>query len=164
VRPIGCPELQSKQRFGYGRFEARMRTAAGSGLNTAFFTYIGPPLGVKEHDEIDFEFLGKDPTTVELSHWANGVRIAPYVHKLGFDASKGFHTYAFEWTRSYIKWFVDGKQVYATAVDAKIPRNDAKLFFSLWSGTQIENAWMGPFTYNGPVTAEVAWVKYTPLP
>ncbi len=164
VRPIGCGEIQSKQVFGYGRFEARMRTAAGSGLNTAFFTFIGPPMGVKEHDEIDFEFLGKDPRTVELAYWANAKKMHRHVHQLGYDASQEFHDYAFEWTRESIKWYIDGQLIHSTAAGAQMPRNPGKIMFSLWSGSKIEDAWMGPFRYNAPVTAEVSWVKFTPLP
>lgn len=163
VRPIGCPELQSKARYGFGRFEARMRTAAGSGLNTAFFTFIGPPLGVPEHDEIDFEFLGKDPTTVELNYWVNAKQQPSYVLHLGYDASKEFHDYAFEWGPQSIKWFVDGKLVHETDEGASMPHNPGKLFLSLWSGSEIEDSWMGHFTYTQPVTADVAWVKYTRL-
>src|SRR4051812_23988614 len=35
-RPIGCGEIHTKERLGYGRYEARLRTAGQSGLNTAF--------------------------------------------------------------------------------------------------------------------------------
>ena len=163
VRPIGCAELQSKVRYGYGRYEARLRTAAGSGLNTAFFTYIGPPLGVKEHDEIDFEFLGKDPTTVELNYWVGGQQNPSHVHQLGFDASQNFHDYAFEWRADSIKWFVDGRLVHTTPAGARIPRNPGKLFFSLWAGSEIEDSWLGHFNYTTPVTAQVVSTSFTPF-
>jgi beta-glucanase (GH16 family) len=90
ARPLGCPEIHTNARFGYGLYEARIRSAAGSGLVTAFFTYIGPPAGSPEHDEIDFEFLGKDPHTVNVTEYTND---KPYgkVIQLGFDASETFH-------------------------------------------------------------------------
>jgi len=160
IRPYGCGEIQSRQRFGYGRFEARLRAAAGSGLNTAFFTYIGPPMGVAEHDEIDFEFLGKDPTVVELNYWVNGKQQPSYKHNLGFDATRDFHIYAFEWRPTSIKWFVDGILVHETPPNAPIPKQPGKLFFSLWSGTQIEDDWMGKFVYTSPVSAMFSWARY----
>ena len=161
ARPLGCPEIHTKARFGYGLYEARIRSAAGSGLVTAFFTYVGPPAGSPEHDEIDFEFLGKDPHTVNITEYTND---KPYgkVIQLGFDASETFHNYGIEWTPDKIRWYVDGKVVFETPVDAKIPRNPGYIEFSLWSGSKVEDAWMGPFTYTAPVTAEVEWVAYTP--
>ena len=162
LRPIGCPAIQYKERTGYGRYEARMRTAAGSGLNTAFFTYIGPPLGVAAHDEIDFEFLGKEPEVVEITHWANGQKNPGIKIPLGYDASKEFHNYTFDWRPDSISWYVDDKLVYKTPKGSKIPNNPGYIYFSLWSGSKIEDAWMGPFVYQKPVTAEVMWVKFTP--
>lgn len=159
-RAIGCGEVQTHARFHYGRFEARMRAAVGSGLNSAFFTYIGPPMNVPEHDEIDFEFLGKNPRTVEVVHWTNGVRGTPKIVDLGFDASTEYHNYAFEWRPDGIKWFVDDKLVHETKPGDQIPKNPGKIFFSLWSGSP---EWMGPFTYDQPVHADIVWVKYTPL-
>eukprot|EP01035_Chromulina_nebulosa_P047638 gene47638-64597_t len=55
-RKYVCGEVQTNQRFGYGAFEVRMKAVAGSGLNTGFFSYIGP-VHKQPHDEIDFEVL-----------------------------------------------------------------------------------------------------------
>lgn len=162
VRPVGCPEIRTKARLGHGLYEARMRPAAGSGLNTAFFTYIGPPNGVPEHDEIDFEFLGKAPRRVEISHHVNGKIFRGKIVDLGFDASEDFHDYAFDWSATRLAWFVDGVKVYETPPGIPIPRHPGFLFFSLWSGSPVEDSWMGPFAYTKPVTAEVAWARFTP--
>jgi beta-glucanase (GH16 family) len=43
-----------------------------------------------------------------------------------------------------------------------MPENASHIYLSLWSGSAIEDSWMGHFVYKNPVTAEVAWVKYTP--
>lgn len=162
IRPIGCGEIQSKKRFGYGRYEARMRTATGSGLNTAFFTFTGPTHGTPVHDEIDFEFLGKEPTVVEINYHRNGKNMGPFRIQLGFDASIDFHDYVFEWLPDSIRWYIDGKRVYETADGADIPESPGKIFFSLWSNTKILDDWMGKFKYKKPVTAQIEWVKFTP--
>jgi endo-1,3-1,4-beta-glycanase ExoK len=162
IRPLGCPELHTKETTSYGLYEARIRSAAGSGLNTAFFTYIGPPTGSPEHDEIDFEFLGKEPHTVSISHYTNGQQTKGETVNLGFDASISFHTYGLEWTPHKIRWFVDGKLVHETQSSDPIPRNATRIYLSLWSGSNEEDAWLGPFDYKGPVSAEVEWVKFTP--
>lgn len=162
VRPIGCPELHTNDKFGYGLYETRMRTAEGSGLNTAFFTYVGPPYGGSEHDEIDFEFLGKDPHTVDLTYWTNGKATEHKVVQLGFDSSKEFHDYAFDWKPDSITWYVDGKQVFQSSAGKPQPHNPGVVAISLWSGSKEEDAWMGHFDYKTPATAEVTWAAYTP--
>jgi endo-1,3-1,4-beta-glycanase ExoK len=162
ARPLGCGELRTKALLSYGVYEARIRSAAGSGLVTAFFTYIGPPAGSPEHDEIDFEFLGKDPHTVNITHFTNGKPYNGKVIQLGFDASQTFHNYGFEWLADKIGWYVDGKLVAETPEGAKIPRNPGHLHFMLWSGSKVQDAWMGPFNYTAPVTADIEWAAFTP--
>ncbi len=163
LRRYDCAEIHSAARMKYGRYAARLRAAAGSGLNTAFFTYIGPPVGVPSHEEIDFEFLGKNTHAVEITYWKYGKKYDHVVIPLKYDASAAFHNYAFEWTPTAIRWYVDGRQVHETPAKAPIPEKAARIYLSLWSGSAVENSWMGPFVYQKPVTAEVAWVKYTPL-
>ena len=70
-RAYGCAELRTRATLGYGLYEVRMRAAPGSGVNTAMFTYIGPP-GYNVHDEIDFEFLGKTPDDVQHTYFLPG--------------------------------------------------------------------------------------------
>ena len=161
-RPFGCGEIQSKEKYGHGRYEARMRTAKGSGLNTAFFTYIGQP-HQKEHDEIDFEFLGKNPTVVEVTHYRNSKKGTLKAVQLGFDSSEEFHNYAFEWDAEEIRWYVDDKLVFKTEGTVPVPIHKQKIFFSLWSGGKSMNDWLGRFKYKQPVTAEIEWVKFTPF-
>jgi endo-1,3-1,4-beta-glycanase ExoK len=162
-RKVGCGEIQAKDVTHYGRYEARMKTAKGAGLNTAFFTYVGPPHGVAEHDEIDFEFLGKEPRRVEVNYHRAGQNMGPFKIDLGFDASEGFHDYVFEWYPDRIVWFVDGEQVFETPEGADIPSNAGRIMFSLWSGGQPANEWLGRFKYKRPVSAEVEWVRFTPF-
>ena len=162
VRPIGCPEIHTQARLGYGIYTARLRAAAGSGLNTAFFTYIGPPNGVPVWDEIDFEFLGKSPRSVSINYRVNGEEHGPRDIQLGFDASQAFHDYAIEWLPDRICWYADGKMIAKSPNGDKIPSTPGMLFFSLWSGSSIEDAWMGPFKYKEPVIADVQLASFRP--
>jgi len=161
-RPIGCAELHTNQHFGYGLYETRMRVAAGSGLNTAFFTYIGPTNGVPHWDEIDFEFLGKDTHSVQTNFYTDGKAQGGPIVQLGFDASREFHNYAIDWQPTKIRWYVDGNLVRQSPDNAPIPSHPGSLFLSLWSGASQEDQWLGPFRYTEPVTAEVAWAAFTP--
>ncbi len=163
VSKISCAELQSTMKYGYGSFSSRIRVAKGSGLNTGFFTYIGPPQGSPVHDEIDFEFLGKDTTMVQLNYYINAKSQGAFFVKLGFDASEDFHDYTFVWQPDKIRWYVDNKLVHETADGVPIPTHPGKIHLTLWSGTPQVNDWLGPFEYKEDVSADFARVKYTPL-
>ncbi len=162
-RPIACAAIQSDAVFGYGRYETRMKAAKGSGIVSAFFSYIGPPHGVPEWDEIDFEIMGKDTTKVEVNYVVNGKGIIGKIVDLGFDASEDFHDYAFEWTKQGITWYVDGKEVYRTPAGAPVPRNPMRIIYSIWTGTSPQqDDWQGKFTYTQPVGMETAYTRFTP--
>lgn len=159
-RAFGCAEIQTHQRFGYGLYEIRMRAAAGSGLNTALFTYSGPPT-TKTHDEIDFEFLGKRPDAVQLNYFVNARGGNESLNPVGVDATRHFNTYAFDWQPDAIRWYINGRLV-RTATGNNLPSVSGKIMISLWNGTARVNDWLGPFVYPGkPITAEVDWVAYT---
>ncbi len=162
-RPISCGEIQSRETFHYGRYEARLKAASGRGLNTAFFTYTGPPHGNKIHDEIDFEILGKNTRRVDITYWHNGKQAKVQKIDLGFDAATSFNTYAFEWRKDSLKWFINDKLVYETPEDTDIPDQPSKIFLSLWSGGPEKKDWLGIFTYEEPKQAHIQWVKFTPF-
>lgn len=157
-----CAEVQSTRRYHYGTYEARIKVAKGSGINSNIFTYIGPPHGVPEHDEVDFEFLGKDTTKVQLNYWRAGNGKNEVMIDLGFDASEDFHTYAFTWSKDKIIWYIDGKKVHETPEGADLPKNPGIFFMSIWTGSEVVNDWLGPFTYpeKRPVIG-FDWIAYT---
>lgn len=71
--------LESRERFGYGRYAARMRSAKVSGragVVSAFFTYFndgsdGDGDGVADNVEIDVELLAAEPSMVYLTVWTD---------------------------------------------------------------------------------------------
>jgi len=158
-----CGEVQTRGRFGYGAFEVRMKAVAGSGLNTGFFTYIGP-VDKQPHDEIDFEVLGKDPSKVQVNQYVNGKSVgSAKLADVTGGADKDFHDYAFVWEKDRIAWYVDGKLVDEATDPAKLPSHASKIFLSLW-GSDTLTSWMGSFKEPGaPVAAEVDRVAYTAL-
>ncbi|MFD2239253.1 family 16 glycosylhydrolase [Aureimonas populi] len=159
-RPFRCGEIQTTARFGYGTYEARIRTPAGSGLNANIFTYIGQVHG-RPHDEIDFEFLLKDTSVVQLNVYADGQGGNEYLAELPAASDDGFLDYAFVWEADAITWYIEGEEVYRIDDPAKLPQNNAKIYLSLW-GTDTLTDWMGPFTApQGPVAMEVERVAFT---
>jgi endo-1,3-1,4-beta-glycanase ExoK len=158
-----CAEIQTKTRFGYGTYEIRMKAAAGSGLNTGFFAYIGSA-DKQPHDEIDFEVLGKNPSKVQLNQFVDGKNVgAQKLVPVDGGADQDFHDYAFVWEKDRIRWYVDGKQMGEATDPAKIPTHPSKIFISLW-GSDTLTSWMGPFRdFDGPVKAVVDRVAFTAL-
>lgn len=152
-----CGEYRSTNNYGYGLYEVSMKPAKNIGIVSSFFTYTGPAHGT-QWDEIDIEFLGKDTTKVQFNYFTNGVGGHEKVINLGFDASQGFHTYAFDWQPGYIKWYVDG--VLKHTATSNIPVTPGKIMMNIWNGTGVDS-WLGPYNGANPLYAEYDWVKYT---
>lgn len=162
-RNYSCAEIQSKLRYGFGVYEARMRTSGSqSGLNAAFFTYIGP-MYKQPHDEIDFEILLKDASKVQLNTYVGGQSNNwAYVDVSG-GSHTAFHDYAFVWEPRRLRWFIDGKLMHESSAGSDIPSHPQKIFFSLW-GSDTLTDWMGPFLDPGqPLTLEIDRAAYTAL-
>src|SRR5690606_18763020 len=107
-------ELRTLESFSYGRFEARIRFAPGSGVVSSLFTYYdhwADAAKPENWNEIDIEFLGKDSTQVQLNviHWdASDQRTTHEKHvATGFNPSAEFHDYAIEWLPTEVRFFID---------------------------------------------------------
>lgn len=163
-RPYSCAEIQTQEVFGYGTYEVRMRPAAARGLVSAFFSYIGPrPDAPAPHDEIDFEFLGKDRRAVQLNYFAEGQGGHEFMAPLAFDSSETMADYAFEWLPDSIRWFVNGALVHELKPEEgkPFPRTPSKIMLSIWGGEGLEG-WLGAFEYPGaPLIARYERVAFT---
>jgi len=163
-RPYASGEYRTNNNYGYGRYEGRFKAAKGSGIiGGSLFVYTGPSDN-QPWDEVDIEILGKDPTKMQTNYFTNGVGGHETLINLGFDSSAAFHTYAFEWTATSIKWYVDGVLVHTeNGSRGPLPTHRAKFMMNIWPGIGVDS-WLGPFTYTGPLSQQVDWVRYTPLP
>ena len=158
-RRFSCGEIQTLGFYGYGVYEARLRSMPGSGVVTAIFTYTGAPHG-RSHEEIDLEFLGKRPSDVQLNFFRNGKGGHERMITLGFDATGQFHDYAFVWKKESVQWFVDGRQVHEIRED--VPLAPAKFYLNVWNGGTFLGGWAGPFQYPGsPIVAGIERVAFT---
>jgi endo-1,3-1,4-beta-glycanase ExoK len=160
LRDYKCAEIRTYASLGYGLYEARIRTTAGAGLNSAMFTYSGPPL-TKVHDELDFEFLGKSPNQVQTNFWVNGSGGKEKNLPVPGGAASAFNNYAIDWSPAGIKWYINGKLV-RSETGAKLPVTPGQFFLTLWSGSSGIADWLGklPPTTKSAV-AEVEWVAYS---
>ncbi|MGV8855787.1 MAG: family 16 glycosylhydrolase [Devosia sp.] len=166
-RQYRCGEIQTRTAFGFGTFEARMKTPSGSGLNAAFFSYIGAEQS-KPHDEIDYEVLLRNTAQVDTTTFVNGKSGDGKVGSgqslvLPGPSDGDFITYAFTWEPDRIRFYIDGKLVRTMEDPKTIPSNPQRIFFSLW-GSDTLTDWMGKFTpVTAPIALDVDWVAFTPL-
>lgn len=162
-RNVSSGEYRTLGTYGYGRYEARLKAASGSGVISSFFLYTGPSEGT-EWDEIDFEVLGKDPTKLQVNYWRDGHE-HPHAVDLGFDASADFHIYRFEWLPRTLRWFVDDRlvhEVYENGLNDhdSLPVHPGKIMLNLWAATGVD-AWSGVYGGATP-SAYYDYVTYTP--
>jgi len=161
-REYACGEIQTKQRYGYGTYEARMKTDTGSGLNAAFFSYIGPS-DKQPWDEIDFEVLTKDTSKVQVNTYISGKPKNEKLADVEGGTDKGFNDYGFVWEKDRLRFYVNGKLVQEVTNPAELPTHSQKIFFSLWGSDKLTN-WMGAFADPGrKVTMQVERVAFTAL-
>lgn len=117
VRGFTSAAVCSRSYYLHGRFAAEVKPASVPGLITGVFLHRNSP-----RQEIDIEFLGKDPTKMLVNVYYNpgaegtkleyGYRGTPALVDLGFDASEEFHRYEIEWSATAIRWRVDGQMVH----------------------------------------------------
>lgn len=161
--PFSGSEFQRDGFYGYGRYEAVLKTAGASGAVTSFFIYTGPHFD-NPHDEIDFEFVASKPRTVQLNHFKNGENNLIDI-PLWFDPAESQHLYAFEWAPDAIRWFVDGVEVYeVTAATSKagIPTTSGRVIANLWGASGPAIQWAGEARFVR-TSAEVRCISHVPL-
>lgn len=147
VRPYRSGAFASTRAFIYGRVEAEIRAALGSGLVTGFFLHRGAP-----RQEIDIEFAGTEPDQMLVNVYFNpgdegaaleyGYRGSPWRIALGFDATADFHHYAIEWRHDRIVWMVDHRVVHERVGwdPTPIPHLGMRLHGNLWAPRSEELA------------------------
>ena len=153
-------EIQHTSRVGFGEYHTIMRAAPGSGLVTGFFTYTGEYYGTP-HDEIDFEFVGKNPYEVQLNSYTNGTSHGGLHHPVEFDTTKNFALYSFNWTADRVSWYVNGELVHEITSDLHpIPQTPGILFANLFQGR--EEGWVGAPEFTDGATATYRCMSFRP--
>lgn len=136
-------QVQRQRRTHYGHYEVEMTAGRGNGVISSFFTYTGPYFG-DPHDEIDFEFLGRDTTKVWVNRFAKGERLPGKWIDLGLDAAAGPNVYAFDWLPDRIIWFVNGREIHRIeAKDRVLPDIPGRIYFDIWTGGRGQTHWAG---------------------
>lgn len=158
-KQFSAAEVRTRETFEYGRFEARLKPARGSGIVSSLFTYLYDPW-----NEIDIEYLGHQETGVQynlITQGPNGREYQPHFDSLDFVPYEDFHEYAFEWTPTMVKFFVDGVQAYADPVNvAERLTNPVNLHMNCWPTNNQETNFAGPLDASAiPTEAQYDWVR-----
>jgi endo-1,3-1,4-beta-glycanase ExoK len=164
---VSSAELYQNTSYTYGRFEARIRFAAGDGVISSFFLWKpGSEVAGTFWNELDFEKLGADCRMQTNPLYGAPVGDHGQIASGSGDLCAEYHTYTFEWTPAYIAWRIDGVEVRREAgeVAAAFEQNAA-------AGMQIHfNLWPGDVTFGGnftptilPVQQYISWVQYSSL-
>ena len=147
-RKYTCAEIRTKEQYGYGTYEVRMRAAEAPGLVSAFFIYAPKSAEVKDQDEIDIEILGKDPHSIQLNYFVDGNGDHAALVPLEFDTSREVSDYAFEWLPDSLRWYVNGRltREILASEGHKLPARPGNIFISIWNGTGPDmESWLQPF-------------------
>ncbi|XP_022861694.1 putative xyloglucan endotransglucosylase/hydrolase protein 1 [Olea europaea var. sylvestris] len=114
-------------------------------LTTFFLTSAIPNQPVKNHDELDFEFLGSNDKGYALNTnvFANDFGGREQQFRLWFDPTADFHTYEILWNQKQIVFFVDGRPIRVFKnnehIGVNYPKNLMHIETSLWNATWAGN-------------------------
>ena len=154
--------IRHQHRTHFGRYQARLRPAAGQGLVTGLFVYTGPSYGTR-HDEIDIEFLGKDTGGIHLATFVDGV-LSNWFVPLGFDAAHASRRYGFDWYPDRLIWHVDGCEIFRIeGPDAPIPKTPGFMFANLWAVDHALENWAGVPEQDAKASAIFSEFSFTPF-
>lgn len=157
-------EYRTKESYKYGRFEVRMKSVQVEGTLSTFFTYFdglpGDDWSSSKWNEIDIEILGRYNNSAQWNTITAGSSNHVRSELLDFNPHTDFHVYGFEWTDSYVAWFVDGKEVYRqTGAHIQTITRAQKIMMNIWL-PQYQD-WVGTFNPNSlPAFAYYDWVSY----
>lgn len=147
VRQYSAGALSSHANYLFGRFESTFQASNVPGVITGFFLHRNSP-----HQEVDIEIAGNMPNRLLVNVFYNpggegaqfdyGYRGAPSHIELGFDASKGMHRYAIEWTPCEIRWWVDDRLVHRRVLwdPTPIPHLPMRLHVNTWPSRSTQLA------------------------
>lgn len=135
----------SQDLYLHGYFSASIKLPADytAGVVVAFYMSNGD-MFEKNHDEIDFEFLGnirgKD-WRIQTNIYGNGSTNVGREERYGlwFDPSEDFHQYSILWTENLIIFYVDNVPIRefkrTKAMGGDFPSKPMSLIATIWDGS-----------------------------
>jgi len=164
TRGFQSAAIQTRRKFLYGRWEARIKPTSAKGILNSMYTIDMD----NTRQEIDIEFLTN-------SFIKNFGRVHFAVHergntsfntnpdiKLNFNPSDDFHVWAFEISPESIRWFVDGKMLHTYNYKNNAIKIDEpyQLKFNIWSQN---GGWVGgPPDKDVECLYQIDWIRFIP--
>lgn len=164
-KPYHGVEYRSLETITYGKVEASMRFAKGSGVVSSL-VLIYTPWPPDDWNELDIECLGSTTGEVQFNHMVNIPPADPATEHLqfpelvdlGFDPTTDFHTYTIEWRPTSVRFLVDGVVVHEPTEEISrlvLPQN---ILLTIWASDSAD--WAGPIDETtAPTFAEVDWLR-----
>ena len=141
----GAEIYTRKTDFLYGSYRFLAKSSAEPGTVVGFFYYKD------DQNEIDIEFLSKDPYIVYYTIHENIGPNTHQTHSVTEPLSDAFHEYRFDWSPEKVDYYIDGQ--YITSLDSEIPNQPGTILLNHW--TLSSPAWGG----GPPVNDAIAQVK-----
>jgi hypothetical protein len=153
-------EYRTKASYLYGRFEVRMKSVQREGMLSSFFTY-NDNYPTTQWNEIDIEIMGRYADDIQYNAITPGTTNHVGRRQTPFNPSLDFHTYAIEWTPTYVAWFIDGTESYRqTGSHIQTLNLPQKIMMNVW--IQTAQNWSGVWNENSlPAFAYYDFVSYS---
>jgi beta-glucanase (GH16 family) len=158
-------------QWTYGKIEARMKLPYGQGIWPAFWMLGSdiPQVDWPECGEIDImENIGREPSIVHGTihgpgYSGDGGIGSSYTLAGGGRFADDFHTFAVEWEKNVIRFYVDGN-LYATRTPSELPAGTRWVFdkpFFIILNLAVGGNWPGnpDATTTFPQTVRVDFVR-----
>ncbi|ODQ80749.1 glycoside hydrolase family 16 protein [Babjeviella inositovora NRRL Y-12698] len=139
VKRYDNPALESDFYIMFGRVEAQIKVANGTGVVSSFY------LQSDDLDEIDLEWFGQDIYQTQTNFFSKG-NTTTYDRGVYYNMPSPpqyeFYTYTIDWTSERLEWYVDGVLVRTLSNDSNqgYPQSPMKLLFGIWAGGDPSNA------------------------
>jgi hypothetical protein len=161
------PTIQSETYLHFGYVEVKCKAAAGQGIISSIV------LQSEDLDEIDWEFIGTVPNTVQMNYFGKG-NTTTYDRMIEAPVSNvqnEMHTYALDWTAERLVYIIDGTPVrtlkFGDANGGKnYPQTPSTVRIGIWAGGDPDNEagvieWAGGKTdySKAPFTMTVESIK-----
>lgn len=123
--------IKSNFYIFFGTVSIVMKAAPGTGIISTII------LLSDDLDEIDWEIMGGNTTTVENNYygWGNTSQFNSKYPALD-GAQEDYHNYTIDWTQEKIQWILDGNVVREAGYEAPglYPQTPARVQFGVWCG------------------------------
>lgn len=158
-------ELYTTASHPFGRFEASIKFPQGDGIVGGYFLWkAGSEVAGTFWNELDFEKIGAACQLESNAYYGNPATVHAQRYTPATLLCGTYHTYAFEWTPTYLAWSVDGVELRRETGEAASAYADnaaagMQYRFNIWPGDASFGGNFDPSTL--PVYEEIDWVQYS---